>query len=58
MTKTRFDVLGLDKIDRNDWSFFDISVNPAARVGPIYKTKIEALCDLARYARDSWGLEA
>ena len=51
MTKTRYPSLGLDKIGR-EWSFYDISdPNSPARVGPVYPTKIEALCDLEGYAK-------
>lgn len=52
MTPTRFEPLGLDKIGR-EWSFYDCSSNPPARIGPVYKTKMEALCDLPRYAKDA-----
>ncbi len=57
MTKTRFPALAVGKIGR-DWSFYDISDGKEARVGPVYKTKMEALCDLDRYARDAGWLAA
>jgi hypothetical protein len=51
MTKTRNKHLDLGKIAPNMWSFFDVSTG--CQVGPIYHTKIEALADLERYARDA-----
>lgn len=56
MSPTRFPPLGLDRIGR-EWSFFDTSDGQEHRVGPIYKTKMEALADLHRYARESWGMD-
>lgn len=53
MTRTRYGHITLDKV-AHEWSFFDITDGPARRVGPIYKTKGEALADLDRYYRDSW----
>ena len=52
MTITRFKSLGLDRIGR-DWSFYDITETNEAihRVGPVYKTKLEALADLGDYAK-------
>ena len=51
MTKTRYLSLGLGRIGA-EWSFYDITDrNNPARVGPVYKTKIEALCDLNDYAK-------
>ena len=56
MTPTRFEPLGLDRIaGGRDWSFFDCTEKTPARVGPIYKSKAEALGDLERYARECWG---
>ena len=57
MTRTRFDPLGLDHIG-SEWSFFDCSdpSNPS-RVGPVYKTKLEAFADLPRYAAE-YGIDA
>lgn len=52
MTQTRYKALALGKIGR-EWSFYDVSSGNPARVGPVYKTKIEALCDLERYAKDA-----
>ena len=51
MTKTRYLSLGLGRIGA-EWSFYDITDrNNPARVGPVYKTKTEALCDLNDYAK-------
>ena len=55
MTPTRFEPLGLDRIGR-EWSYFDCSdPNNPRRVGAVYRTKLEALADLSRYAADNWG---
>ena len=55
MTPTRYSLLGLDRIG-SDWSFYDCTnkANPS-RVGPVYRTKMEALTDLDRYGREWMG---
>ena len=57
MTITRFPPLGLDRIGK-EWSFYDCTdVARPARVGPVYKTKMEALCDLGDYVkRAGWEM--
>lgn len=51
MTPTRFPPLGLDRIG-HDWSCYDCTDKERpARVGPVYRTKMEALADLADYAK-------
>ena len=55
INKTRFSELGLVNVDRGLWRFIVIEDN--AVVGPYYATKIEALADLDRYARE-YGLQA
>ena len=56
-TKTRHPFLLVGKIG-GDWSYFDPTDRPEgspSRVGPIYKSKTEALADGPRYWRDNWG---
>lgn len=55
VTKTRFDNLGLMHVCRSLWRFVDLSDGGEACVGPYYKTKIEALGDLNRYATEVFG---
>ena len=57
LTKTRFDILAIGQIERSCWRFFDVSDGEPRCVGPLYRTKGEAMADLTRYAKDSWGLE-
>ena len=47
MTPTRSPDLNLGHFGRGHWQFVDKSTD--SQVGPIYKTKIEALCDLRAY---------
>lgn len=54
-TKTRFSNLGYIKDAPSLWRFVDLTDNSQARVGPQYKTKIELLCDLDRYATQIFG---
>lgn len=55
--RTRFPELGYVKIDNACWQFIDLNQpDRMAQVGPHYKTKVELLADLERYARESWGL--
>ena len=54
-TKTRFTNLGYINDAPGLWRFVDLSDNSNARVGPQYKTKIELLCDLDRYATQVFG---
>lgn len=55
MTPTRFPPLKLGKIG-HEWSFYDCSDNKTTcRVGPVYKTKLEALADLERYGTEFCG---
>lgn len=57
-TKTRFEPLGLSQCGPRLWRWVDTSWKPEAPavVGPHYQTKMEALADLERYARESWGI--
>ncbi len=60
---TRFPQLTFSRISPKEWSFFATEENDPKgwyrnRVGPLYASSAELLADLARYARDSWGLEA
>lgn len=53
--KTRFPELIFANLGkRHGWSFF--TADDESRVGPIYKSKAELLADLARYAKENWGL--
>jgi hypothetical protein len=52
---TRFPGLGYRKDSPNLWRVVDTSSGRS--VGPQYRTKAELLADLARYARENWGLE-
>ena len=56
MIRTRVPFLGLERVDKDCWRFFDLedASRPAA-VGLCYKTKAEALADLHRYASENWG---
>lgn len=55
MSPTRFPPLFLGKIGK-EWSYYDCSEKDRpARVGPVYKTKLEALADLENYVdRAGW----
>ncbi len=55
VTKTRFDNLGLMHVCPSLWRFVDLSDGGEACVGPYYKTKLEALSDLHRYATEVFG---
>ncbi len=53
MTPTRYPDLLLDKVSAKDWRFADAETR--MHVGPIYKSKSEALADLDGYAyRGGW----
>lgn len=58
-SETRFPELGLSQLDRELWRYVDIT-DPETRdsrppvVGPHYKSKEEALADLADYHRRNW----
>lgn len=52
---TQFQNLGYAQIDKSLWRIVDLSDSPAC-VGPYYKTKIELLCDLNRYATQVFGV--
>jgi len=53
--KTRIEPLALAKIATGEWSFFDMSEGRQSQVGPVYRTKTEALADLDGYAyRSGW----
>ena len=56
MIKTRVPILGLDKVGK-EWRFFDLSDGQEHAVGYYYASKMEALADLERYARENWGWE-
>jgi hypothetical protein len=60
ITRTRFPELGLEKQGPNLWRFLDLSEprigGRFSAVGEYYRTKAEAMGDLERYARESWGL--
>lgn len=45
-TKTRYQELALGHIDHGHWQY----LSDGAQIGPIYKTKLEALADLERFA--------
>lgn len=51
-TITRVEPLALVNFGRAHWQFADISDGRQSQVGPIYRTKLEALADLERYAID------
>ena len=57
--KTRFPFLGYTKIDVGCWMILDISDDRydshIMQVGTHYKTKMELLADLERYATEVWG---
>lgn len=54
VTRTRFKEIGVAKIG-SDWRF--VAIETDCTVGPCYKTKMEALADLPRYATE-YGCEA
>ena len=49
-TQTRIEPLALARFAPNHWQYVDTTDNRNAQVGPIYRTKTEALADLERYA--------
>jgi len=49
-TQTRIEPLALGRFASNHWQYVDTTDNRNAQVGPIYRTKTEALADLERYA--------
>jgi hypothetical protein len=54
-TPTRIEPLALAKFSANHWQYVDTTDNRRAQVGPIYRTKTEALADLENYAiRGGW----
>lgn len=54
-TQTRIDPLALARFAPNHWQFVDTSDKRNAQVGPIYRTKAEALSDLESYSvRGGW----
>lgn len=56
LTRTRYPGLGLTHNGPNRWRWVDIhDPSNVGCVGPVYRTKIEAMGDLERYARESWG---
>jgi len=48
----RVSPLGLTNLGRGNWQYVDTSGPRPLQVGPIYKSKGEALADLDRYAID------
>lgn len=50
-TRVRIKPLALGYYGRNHWQYADCSDGKPHQVGPIYKTKLEALADLESYAR-------
>jgi hypothetical protein len=50
-TKTRITPLSLGNFGGGHWQYVDMSDNRKSPVGPVYKTKMEALADLEGYAR-------
>ena len=59
-TRVRIKPLTLGYYSRGHWQFADTSDNDGnpRQVGPIYKTKLEALADLESYAvRGGWVRE-
>ena len=50
ITRTRFAELDLANCGKGGWRF--VATEDGAVIGPQYKTKIEALCDLPRYAAE------
>lgn len=53
-TATRFKELRYARVLPGLWRFVDAATG--AHVGPHYPTRAELLADLARYARENWGL--
>lgn len=51
ITLTRIDPLALARFTATHWQYVDTSDGRNAQVGPIYRTKTEALADLENYAR-------
>jgi hypothetical protein len=51
---TSFNRLGYVNLGKSLWRIVDLTDSPAC-VGPMYKTKIELLCDLNRYATQTFG---
>lgn len=54
-TQTRINPLSLGHYGPGHWQYADMSDKRPRQVGPIYKTKAEALADLESYAvRGGW----
>lgn len=55
VTVTRYDFLGLTKSGPSCWRWLDLNdLENVSEVGPIYKTKAEALADLEDYVKRAW----
>lgn len=57
---TQVDGIGYSRIHYfggNHWSFVRIEDDQVRQVGPQYLAKEMLLQDMARYLRDSWGVE-
>ena len=55
LTRTRIEPLALACFGNRHWQYVDTTDNRNAQVGPIYKTKMEALADLESYSvRGGW----
>ena len=52
LTQTRVQPLALAQMSPGHWQFIDTTDGDNSQVGPIYKSKAEALADLDRYSRD------
>lgn len=54
-TPTRIAPLALARFSPHHWQYVDTTDNRNAQVGPIYRTKAEALADLEGYSvRGGW----
>lgn len=54
-TPTRITPLSLARFDARHWQYVDTTDGRNAQVGPIYRSKAEALADLEGYAaRGGW----
>ena len=47
----------IKKIANNHWQHIDTNTSEDSQVGPIYRTKTEALADHEAYLKQNWGLK-
>ncbi len=57
MIRTRYAELAYEERDRYLWRILDTTGEHAAVIGPYYKSRVELLADLDRFARDFGATE-